>query len=57
MKKELFVAQNIFSTILRLASLQIKNSPFGLKHLICGRYASPRMVTEKILIRTQNSFP
>jgi len=53
-EKELFAAQNIFSTILRLAPLQIKNSPFWLKHLICRRSASPRIVTEKILIRAQS---
>jgi len=31
-KKSLFAAQQIFSTRLRFASLQIQNSPFGLKH-------------------------
>jgi hypothetical protein len=56
LKKSLFAAQNIFSMILRVASLQIQNSPFRLKHWICGRFASLRMVTEKILIRVQSSF-
>jgi hypothetical protein len=55
-KKSPFAAQNIFSTILKLASLQIENSPFGLKHSICGRFASLRIVPEKILIRAQSSF-
>jgi hypothetical protein len=32
LKKSLFAAQHIFSTRLRLASLQIQNSPFGLGH-------------------------
>jgi hypothetical protein len=32
LKKLPFAAQHIFSTILRLASLQIQNSPFRLKH-------------------------
>ena len=32
LEKSLFAAQHIFSTHLRLASLQIQNSPFGLKH-------------------------
>jgi len=43
-----------FSTILKLTPLQIKNSPSGLRHLICGRFASLRIVTEKILIRAQS---
>ncbi len=51
----LFAAQNIFSTILRLASLEMQNSPFRLRHCICGRSASPRIVTEKILIRAQSN--
>jgi hypothetical protein len=53
-KRSLFAAQNIFSTILEFASLQLQNAPFGLKHWLCGRSASLRMVTEKILIRTQS---
>jgi hypothetical protein len=58
LKKSLFVAQNIFSTILKLTSLQIENSPFlptagRLRHSICHRSASLRMVPEKILIHTQ----
>jgi hypothetical protein len=32
LKKSLFAAQNIFPTILKFASLQIQDSPFGLKH-------------------------
>jgi len=51
----LFAAQNLFSTILKLASLQIENSPFGLKHSICSCFASLRMVPEKILIRAQST--
>jgi hypothetical protein len=47
LKNSLFAAQNIFSTILKLASLQTQNLPFGLKHWLCGRSASLRMVTEK----------
>jgi hypothetical protein len=50
-RKSLFAAQNIFSTILKLTSLQIGNSPFGLKHPICGRFVSLRIVSEKIFIR------
>jgi hypothetical protein len=50
----LFAAQNIFSTILKLAPLQTGNSPFGLKHPVCGRFGSPRMVPEKIFIRAQS---
>jgi hypothetical protein len=40
-KKLPFAAQHIFSTILRLASLQIQNSPFRLKHWICRHFALP----------------
>jgi len=62
LKKSLSAAQNIFSTILKFASLQMsacgansfQNSPFELKHWICGRFSSPRMITEKILIRAQS---
>jgi hypothetical protein len=52
----LFATQNIFSTILKFATLQIGNSPFRLKHPICGRFASLRMATEKIFIRAQSFF-
>jgi hypothetical protein len=31
-----------------------ENSPFGLRHSICGRSASLRMVPEKIFIRAQS---
>ena len=53
-KRSLFAAQNIFSTILKFASLQTQNSPFELKNWVCGRFASLRMVNEKILIRAQS---
>jgi len=56
LKKSLFAAQHIFSTHLRLASLQIQNSPFGLRHWICNRFASPRCVNEKIWIRAQSDI-
>jgi hypothetical protein len=56
MERPFFIAQNLFSTILKLATLQIKNSPYGLRHLICRHFASLRMVTEKILIRAQTSL-
>jgi hypothetical protein len=32
----------------RQDATSFQNSPFRLKHLICGRFASLRMVTEKI---------
>ncbi len=56
LKKSLIAAQNIFSTILKFASLQTQNSPFGLKHWVCERSVSLIMVIEKILIRAQSSF-
>jgi len=33
LKRSLFAAQKLFSTVLKLASLQIQNSPSGLKQL------------------------
>jgi hypothetical protein len=39
-----------------LAPLQTGNSPLGLRHPLCGRFASLRMVPEKIFIRTQSNF-
>jgi hypothetical protein len=38
------------------ALLRSQNSPFELKHWICGRFASLRTDTEKIFIRAQNFF-
>ncbi|MFB0507826.1 MAG: hypothetical protein ACETWT_13930, partial [Thermodesulfobacteriota bacterium] len=32
------------------ASLQIQNSPFRLRHWVCGRFASLRMVTKNSLM-------
>ena len=39
-----------FWTILEFASLQIQNSPCGLRHWICGRSASLRMVHQNSLM-------
>ncbi len=53
-KVALRCSKTFFWTILKFASLQIQNFSFGLKHWICDRFASLRMVTEKILIRAQS---
>ena len=46
MPKSHFALWKEFLTILEFASLQIQNSPFGLRHWICGRFASLRMVSK-----------
>jgi hypothetical protein len=47
-----FALRKEFWTILEFASLQTQNSPFGLKHWVCGRFASLRMVTQDSLMFT-----
>jgi hypothetical protein len=47
-----------FLTILKFASLQIQNSPSDLRHWVCDRFASLRMITEKIFaLRSELLFP
>jgi len=47
LKKSPFAAQEIFSTILRLASLQIQSSPCRLRHWICGVSLRQEWLTKK----------
>jgi hypothetical protein len=51
LKKKLSAAQNIFSTILKFASLQTRNSRFRLKNWLCGRFASLRLEKNRSKLR------
>jgi len=45
-----FAHRKEFLTILEFALLQIQNSPCGLRHWICNRFASLRMVSQNSLM-------